>query len=565
MKQRLIVMALIFGLCVSLSCVAGGRIALVVGNSRYEALKTLKNPHNDAQAVAMKLRDLGFQLIGGAAQIDLSETDLLKGLKKLKQKALGAEMAFLYYAGHGAQWDGQAYLLPVNMPADAEMISRRGFDLDRVVSDITGRAELTVAVFDACREIPELDKLVRASFGGGRHLRSIARTSVQGTGQRIIAFSAGSGGFAEDGSGNHSPYTAAMLNNLDRPGLEVGDLFRKVAYEVRTTQGQRPEVITDAPPGRFYFREVQVSQQTERSRPTFGVGHLTIKTSPEGAKIRILNIAPKYQQGMTLKAGRYQIEVSHQGYQRKVEWIEMGLEDMVHSVVLALRVIDELELEFVRIQPGCFQMGSPTSESGRYDDETRHRVCLTQHYELGQYEVTQGQWEKVMGSNPSRFTDCGSNCPVEQVSWDDIQEFIRKLNRKTGRRYRLPTEAEWEYTCRSGGRDEKYCGGNDVNSLGWYDDNSGYGTHRVGQKRANGLGIYDMSGNVWEWVEDWKGEYPSSSVTDPKGPGSGSSRVVRGGSWYSGGVGRSLRSAYRNGVSPDVRRSDLGFRLARTY
>jgi len=220
-------------------------------------------------------------------------------------------------------------------------------------------------------------------------------------------------------------------------------------------------------------------------------------------------------------------------------------------------------MEFIKIQPGCFQMGSATSESGREDDETRHRVCLTQHYELGQYEVTQGQWEKVMGSNPSIFTDCGSNCPVENVSWDDIQEFIRKLNRKTGRRYRLPTEAEWEYACRSGGRDEKYCGGNDVNSLGWTDDNSGNETHRVGQKRANGLGIYDMSGNVYEWVEDWYGSYPSSSVTDPKGPSSGSVRVSRGGSWYL--RARYLRSAYRGRSSPGYRDVDLGFRLARTY
>ncbi len=226
------------------------------------------------------------------------------------------------------------------------------------------------------------------------------------------------------------------------------------------------------------------------------------------------------------------------------------------------RAARDLAGKFIKIQPGCFQMGSPTSESGRDDDETRHRVCLTQHYELGQYEVTQGQWEKVMGSNPSHFSDCGSNCPVEQVSWNDVQEFIRKLNRKTGRRYRLPTEAEWEYACRSGGRDEKYCGGNDVNSLGWTDDNSGHKTHRVGQKRANGLGLYDMSGNVSEWVEDWYGSYPSSSVTDPKGPSSGSGRVGRGGSWSY--YARDLRSADRNFLSPDYRYVVLGFRLART-
>ena len=144
-------------------------------------------------------------------------------------------------------------------------------------------------------------------------------------------------------------------------------------------------------------------------------------------------------------------------------------------------------------------------------------------------EVTQGQWKTVMGSNPSTFSACGSNCPVEQVSWDNCQEFIQRLNQKEGTsKYRLPTEAEWEYACRAG-TTGPYAG--DLDSMGWYDGNSGRRTHLVGQKKPNAWGLYDMHGNVWEWCSDWYGEDTSGSITDPEGPSSGPSRVLRGGSW----------------------------------
>ncbi|MBF0584006.1 MAG: formylglycine-generating enzyme family protein [Magnetococcales bacterium] len=165
---------------------------------------------------------------------------------------------------------------------------------------------------------------------------------------------------------------------------------------------------------------------------------------------------------------------------------------------------------------------------------------------------------------------CGSaalgcdDCPVEKVSWNDVQEFIQKLNARGQGRYRLPTEAEWEYACRSGGKPEKYCGGNDIDRLAWYDGNSGSKTHPVGQKAANGLGIYDMSGNVWEWVSDWyDGKYYANSPREnPKGASDGSSRVYRGGSWGDGPA--YVRSADRGSGGPGGRIFDLGFRLART-
>ena len=182
-------------------------------------------------------------------------------------------------------------------------------------------------------------------------------------------------------------------------------------------------------------------------------------------------------------------------------------------------------------------------------------------FHIGRYPVTQAQWSEVMGTNPSKFENC-DDCPVESVSWLEVQDFISKLNSLTGKTYRLPTEAEWEYAARGGNQsnDYLYSGSNNIDAVGWYYKNSGSRTHPVGKKDPNELGLYDMSGNVWEWCWDWLGDYPENSEKDYAGPSKGSYRVLRGGSWYSFPL--SCRVAYRFSVAPGVRRSDLGFRLA---
>jgi len=217
-------------------------------------------------------------------------------------------------------------------------------------------------------------------------------------------------------------------------------------------------------------------------------------------------------------------------------------------------------MEMVFVKGGCFQMGD-TVGGGNADEKPVHEVCLSNFY-LGKYEVTQGQWRQIMGSNPSYFSSCGDNCPVENVSWNDVQDFISRLNRQSGKGYRLPTEAEWEYAARSGGKSEKFAGGADVNTVAWYDGNSSSKTHPAGQKLPNGLGLHDMSGNVWEWCGDWyDGQYYSQSDrNNPSGPSSGSDRVFRGGSWNSNAA--DARAASRNRDNPGYRLDDVGFRLA---
>jgi formylglycine-generating enzyme required for sulfatase activity len=238
------------------------------------------------------------------------------------------------------------------------------------------------------------------------------------------------------------------------------------------------------------------------------------------------------------------------------------LEKQIATLERELTWRNQFGMTFVYISPGTFMMGSPKNESGRFDDETLHEVTLTQGFYLQSTPVTQGQWKVVMGNNPSRFKDCGDDCPIENVSWNDAQEFIKRLNGKEGKTYRLPTEAEWEYACRAGST-SRYCFGDDEGKLSeyaWYTDNSGGRTHPVGTKKPNDWGLYDMHGNVWEWCEDWYGDYPSGKVTDPAGPSTGSERVLRGGGW--GSDARTCRSATRSGGAPVNRFGIIGFRLS---
>jgi formylglycine-generating enzyme required for sulfatase activity len=240
--------------------------------------------------------------------------------------------------------------------------------------------------------------------------------------------------------------------------------------------------------------------------------------------------------------------------------------------------------DMVKVEGGTFLMGCDSTDKCG-DDETQHQVTLST-YQIGKYEVTQALWQKVMGSNPSYFQpsngkDACPTCPVEQVSWNDIQVFIEKLNEKTGKTYRLPTEAEWEYAAR-GGKQSKaktplssggavhtegqgvghlYAGTTEaIDDYAWYIKNSDNKTQPVGTKKPNELGIYDMSGNVYEWCSDWYGNYPTDPQTNPKGAETGSIRVLRGGSW--GGDASGLRVAVRSGNDPTDSNDFIGFRLA---
>jgi len=214
------------------------------------------------------------------------------------------------------------------------------------------------------------------------------------------------------------------------------------------------------------------------------------------------------------------------------------------------------EPEMVFVEGGTFMMGS---NSGDADEKPVHEVTLSS-FSIGKYEVTQAQWQAVMGDNPSYFKGC-ENCPVEMVSWNDIQGYIQKLNAQTGKQYRLPTEAEWEYAARGGNKSRNltYSGSDPINPVSWYSGNSKDKTHPVGSKQSNELGIYDMSGNVWEWCNDLYDDYSADRETNPKGPTSGMYRLIRGGCWnYAASY---CRSADRSRGMPGIKKFENGFRL----
>ena len=233
---------------------------------------------------------------------------------------------------------------------------------------------------------------------------------------------------------------------------------------------------------------------------------------------------------------------------------------ITNSDNVSIPVKNGISIDMVRVEAGTFIMGATPEMESPFDwEKPTHQVTLTNDYYIGKYEVTQALWQAVMDNNPSYFK--GDDLPVEMVSWDDCQEFISKLNSITGKKFRLPTEAEWEYAARGGNksRSYQYCGSNNISDVAWYGNNSENKTHAVGSKQANELGIYDMIGNVWERCQDWYGKYSGLSQTDPAGAARGDFRVIRGGGWYNDA--RDCRSSYRDINTPGNRYDYLGLRL----
>ena len=311
-------------------------------------------------------------------------------------------------------------------------------------------------------------------------------------------------------------------------------------------------------------------------------GNLSVNYKPFGADVYIdgnkVGQSPRVFNGIMV--GSHKVEIKKDGYGTDSKTVNI-LEGQTATLAgmltanttvstnttsslsgntINIPVKNGISIDMVRVEAGTFTMGATPEMKDPWDDEKPvHQVTLTNDYYIGKYEVTQALWQAVMGNNPSNFK--GDNLPVEYISWDDCQEFISKLSSITGKTFRLPTEAEWEYAARGGkkSRGYQYSGSNNLSDVAWYSDNSGSKTHAVGTKQGNELGIYDMSGNVWEWCQDWKGTYSSSSQVNPTGANSGSVRVLRGGCWnYSA---RYCRSSFRGRYTPGIRYGNLGLRL----
>ena len=316
-------------------------------------------------------------------------------------------------------------------------------------------------------------------------------------------------------------------------------------------------------------------------------GNLSVNYKPFGADVYVdskkLGQSPRVFNGLLV--GNHQVEVRKDGYatDKKSVTISEGQTMSISGTLssnttsssngyasssslasggntISIPVKNGITIDMVKVEAGTFMMGATSEMKKPYSFEKPvHQVTLTNDYYMGKYEVTQSLWQAVMGSNPSFFK--GDDRPVECVSWEDCQEFISKLNGLTGKKFRLPTEAEWEYAARGGKKSKRYqySGSSKISDVAWYEGNSSNKTHPVGTKQANELGIYDMTGNVCEWCQDWQGSYVSSSQTNPAGDVSGPYRVNRGGSCCFNA--RICRSSFRNGNAPDYLFFNLGLRL----
>ena len=579
-----------------------GYYALVVGCGDYHAgWPRLPNPVKDARDVASALEKVG-------CEVNLLEDPDWKTLRRaLNELIIGPgrdeEKAILFwFSGHGhtlKESGGRelGYIVPVDAPnPDRDEIGFMEHAISmRQVETLARRirSRHTLMLFDSCFS-GAIFQAVRSKPSA--HIEEKVRKPVR---QFITA------GNQDEQVPDESMFKAVFVQSVqecfaDRnsdgylTGMELGDyLQEQVINYSRGAQHPQFGKINDPAldKGDFVFylgrSETAGDAPAPESRASDSNGRLFVRTTPADAMIRILNIATPFNQGMELSPGDYQIEVSATGHETAARWVNIASEEDQRidfrlsvnkvdqmppasarrpSVRKNNQVTNDLGMVFVKIKPGTFTMGPASRKKGA------HPVTLTQAYFIQTTEVTQGQWKQVMGNNPSEFKACGDDCPVERVSWNDAQQFIRKLNQMpSGGQYRLPTEAEWEYAARAKTRTPFSFGGclstDNANFNGLHPmQGCPKGEYRkktvaVGSFPSNPWGLHDIHGNVWEWCQDRYGAYPTDPVRDPQGPSTGASRVSRGGGWNN--MAKVCRLVDRRRARPGSRFNNLGLRLVR--
>ena len=483
------------------------RVALVMGNARY-ADRPLRNPGNDSALMARTLQTLGFEV---QVANDVDRRGMLTALREFETRALGADVAMFYFAGYGAQVGGANYLIPVGAGIRVENdVPDEAIDASSVLRRIEDSGvKVGLVVLDACRDNPYP--------GASRSTaRGLARMSAP-TGS-IVAYATAPGSTAEDGTGDNGTYTAALARYLTTPGLDIKEVFDRTAQEVeRVTNGkQRPREEVGLR-GRFALLELPAGSGAAATRasaagvaPAAAPGGLTSAIAAEDAERKAWDVVMRsdtpaayeaylrvYPQGRFASIARVALET----FRLPVATMQGGTTAPASGPGVSAPVAQAGQVfkdcaecpEMVVIPAGRFLMGSPESEPGRDRGEGPQHWVDVPRFAMGKFEVTQGQSQAVMGSNPSHFKQCRLDCPVERVSWNDAQEFLRRLSQRTGQNYRLPSEAEWEYAARAG----------TTTAYSWGDRfdgnraNSGGRTVQAGGYPANAFGMLDMHGNAF--------------------------------------------------------------------
>lgn len=562
------------------------RYALIIGNGNYQSQGVLKNPLNDVRLLSDKLKDCGFIV---DKRENLSRTQLITAINDFFNKIKSEPcVALFYYSGHGIQSDGENYLIPVNAAVQSKTdIEFECMPLGRVLGKMEESQSITnIIILDACRNDPFSKGWYK---GEGEKGLTIIRRAPR---ESYIAFATAPGEIANDGRGSNSPFVGALSKHIVEPGITIEQVFRKVNVDVKKQYPKQVPWTNSSLGIDFYFKRTQNAEPDVISARFMSSANciLYINGDSIGKITTSSNIA------RNLKPGKYTIRAvstEYPGvfieelqdyrlnqYENNQAWQVLPLlnkiieyqkpKDGSRQPIKAEETADAVDLksvsEYIKsnmilIEGGEFEMGS---SGGSNDESPVHKVQLTSYY-LSKYEVTQLQWKSIMGTNPSiAERDC-NNCPVDNVSWDEANQFIKKLNHLTGDYYRLPTEAEWEYASRGGKLklDSRFSGASRMDKFGWYYDNSSRKTHPVGKLLANELGIFDMSGNVAEWCSDWYdiSYYNRSESKNPVGPQTGKNKIVRGGSWDD--YNANCRVYSRNKNLPGTKNKTVGFRLAK--
>jgi len=558
------------------------RTALLIGNSLYKDAP-LKNPSNDARDLSQALKELGFAV---TTLIDADREKMYNGIRDFGKELAKGGTGLFFYAGHGMQVKGANYLIPVGTDIQSEdEVPFQTIDANLVLSKMESAGNrVNIVMLDACRDNP---------FAKSFRSTSRGLSVVEAPRGSLIVYATAPGSVAADGTGRNGIFTGALLESIRTPGIDAELMLRQVRQKVmsETVNAQVPWTSSSLT-GSFYFAGKagggESAPVTDAKKPVLKVeksyGSVTVEVKTRGTLFLNGSSMGELAAGSSgrlenIEAGPANLEMRYTDGKTETRTVEVPKNA---AAAVSFSYIERLKIlgNMVLIEGGTFRMGD-AFESGE-SDTPLHPVTVSSFY-LGKYEVTQKEWREVMGTNPSVFK--GDDLPVEHMSWYDAVQYCNKLSVMKGldpcytisgtnvacdfskNGYRLPTEAEWEFAAKGGIRSSGYrfAGSNSVDTVGWYSGNSGAQTHPVGRKKANELGLFDMTGNVREWCWDWFGLYTSASQTDPVGASSGNDRLgydrlLRGGSFYDDE--HSVRATYRDRYMPAVLYHQNGFRVA---
>lgn len=553
------------------------RVAFVLGNGKYAHAAELPNPKNDANDVAAALKRTGFEVILG---IDLDENAMRESAIKFARAARDADVAMFYYAGHAIQFNGVNYLIPTDSRLRDEADLRRMLRVDEIVADLQQAKNLRILVLDACRDNPLAETLKRSI---GRTRAAAVRqglAKIASPEGMIVAYATQAGLTAEDGFGRNSPYTTAFLRHVESK-TEIGTVFRRVSADVyaATKEKQLPELSLSLI-GEFYLHGKPEGSESRAAPPPpdpAAVAWEAVKSTKDPQLVQ--EYLKQFSQGIFAALARSRLRSLKE---EKVAGIFPVPPKLTIDKVKPGEELQDCDQcpEMVVIPPGTFSMGSAANEKLRNRNEGPQRqVAITSPFAVSKLEITFDQWEACAlegGCNGHKPKDSGWGRglrPAIHVSWDDAKAYVEWLRQKTGKPYRLLSEAEWEYAAR-GGTTGAYATGTAITpQQANYDgsiatSNRANTTYRgktvdVGSFTPNPYGLHDMHGNVMEWVEDcWNPDHSGAPLDGSPRGGDCKRRVLKGGAWYYEAA--YLRSAARQSYPATTRLNVVGFRVART-